>query len=361
MSFQPPTITGVTTHAVIAPLSRPLVTASGAIPAAPLVLIDVETDQGVVGRSYIFGYGPIALKPLTDILASLGEMLIGQPINPVARYRDFENRFRLMGRQGFLGSALGGIDMCLWDAMGKASGMSVAELLGGDCAPISAYDSYGAVEESWGRAALEKSLAEGYRAIKIKLGVGDLEADRAMCRFVRDVIGDECRLMIDYNQSLTAPEAIRLMSALEAEFDFYWLEEPVPAEDFAGHALVRERVGTLVQTGENWWFPEDAARAFDAEICDFAMPDLMKIGGVTGWREVASMAAARAIPVSGHLFPEASAHVLAAASNAHYVEVMDFAQAVLAEPLQVTDGMVAPKGPGLGLEWDMAAVAKYAA
>lgn len=359
--METPRITGITTHAVIAPLARPLVTASGSILSAPLVLIDVETDQGVVGGAYIFAYTPLALKPITETLAALGEMLAGETIAPVERSRAMADRFRLLGRQGFLGMALGGLDMCLWDAMGKTAGLSVARLLGGEDAPQIAYDSYGAYEESWGREAMERSVADGFDAVKIKLGVGDLAADRAMVRRVREVVGPDMKLMVDYNQSLTAPETVRRMTALEEEHDFYWLEEPVPAEDFAGHAIVRERVATPVQTGENWWFPEDAARAFQAEICDFAMPDLMKIGGVTGWRDTAGMAAAASVPVSSHLFPEASAHVLAATPGAHYLEVMDVAAAILLDPVEVEDGRVTPRGPGLGMEWGMRAVAKHAA
>ena len=166
--------------------------------------------------------------------------------------------------------------------------------------------------------------------------------------------------MIDYNQSLTPPEAIRRILAIaDAGIDLAWVEEPVPAEDFAGHAAVRAKVPTPIQTGENWWFPADAARAIDAGISDHAMLDIMKIGGFTGWRRAAAMAEAASMPVSSHLFLEASAHALATTPNAHLVEVLDIAGTVLQSPHQVARGTLAPRGPGLGIAWDEDAVARH--
>ena len=115
-----------------------------------------------------------------------------------------------------------------------------------------------------------------------------------------------------------------------------------------------------IQTGENWWFPEDAARAIAARASDFAMLDIMKIGGVTGWMRAAGQAEGASLPVSSHLFVEASAHMLAVTPTAHWHEYLDIASAVLAEPIAVQGGKVQARGPGLGMDWDEKAVAKYA-
>ena len=172
------------------------------------------------------------------------------------------------------------------------------------------------------------------------------------------MIGPDVRLMIDFNQSLTAPEALRRIRAL-ARFDLEWVEEPVPAEDLAGHARVREGSPVPIQTGENWWFGHDMAHALAAGACDFCMPDLMKIGGVTGWLRAMGQAEAAAVPVSSHLFIEASAHVLPVTPLAHYLEYLDLAGAVLADPPVPVDGCVAARGPGLGMDWDETAVARH--
>ncbi|MBL8837755.1 MAG: mandelate racemase [Alphaproteobacteria bacterium] len=359
-AFEDLTISGLAARAVVAPLERPVRTASGTIPAAPLVLIDIATDQGVVGRAYLFAYTRPALAPLRAMVAALEPLLAGRAAVPADRRRDLDRAFRLLGRQGLVGMAMAGIDMALWDALGRAAGLPVAGLLGGTTAPLPAYDSYGTVDPVADRGALERSLARGFRAIKIKIGEGDLAHDLATVAGVREIVGAETALMVDYNQSLGVAEATRRIDAL-ARFDLAWVEEPVAAEDLAGHAAVRRSVRTPIQTGENWWFPADMAKAIAAGACDFAMPDLMKIGGISGWLSAMGQAEAASIPLSSHLFIEASAHVLAVTPTAHYLEVLDIAGAVLAERAAIVNGRVAPRGPGLGIDWDEAAVAKYAA
>jgi mandelate racemase len=355
----PLTIRGVQTRAVIAPLQRPIRTASGTIPGAPLLLLDIPTDAGVTGRAYVFGYTPLTLRPMAELVTALEETLVGRGVAPVARMRDAERAFRLLGRQGLLGMVLSGLDMALWDALGRVGDLPVTGLLGGEATPIPAYDSYGAIDPVGDRAALEQTLERGFRALKIKLGLGDLEADVAAVKAVRQIVGEKIRLMVDYNQSLTVAEAVRRIERL-SEYDLDWIEEPVPAEDLTGHRQVRASSPVPIQTGENWWFPQDMARAIAAEACDFAMPDLMKIGGVTGWLRAAGQAEAASIPVSGHTFVEASAHVLAVTPTCHWLEYLDIAGAVLAEPAEVRDGTVTARGPGLGIAWNEAAVARYA-
>lgn len=359
LGAEPLVIAEVRARAVDAPLARPITTASGSLPSAPLVLIDVETEQRVTGRAYLFGYTPVTLRPLVAMIENLAERLRGQTVVPVARYRDFENTFRLLGRQGVLGMAIAGLDMAFWDALGRAQGLSVARLLGGEEVPQIAYDSYGVVDPVRDAGAVERSLAQGFTAIKIKLGTSDLAHDVATVAGVREIIGDNTALMVDYNQSLTVPEAIRRAERL-AEYDILWLEEPVPAEDLSGHAMVRAAGPLSVQTGENWWFPQDAARAIAAGASDFAMPDIMKIGGVTGWLRVAGQAEGASLPVSSHTFPEASAHVLAVTPTAHFLEYLDIASAVLRDPPAIAQGALKPQGPGFGMDWDETAVARYA-
>jgi mandelate racemase len=357
-----PTIRALTARCVEAPLARPLRTASGEIPGAPLVLIDVLTEEGITGRAYVFGYTPLTLAPIARFLENLNDALKGKSIGPVERASEFEGRFRLLGRQGLVGMALSGLDMALWDALGRTRNVAVVGLLGGEAAGgaagVPAYDSYGAIDPVADRRALEASLARGFRAIKIKLGLGDLRQDTEIAGAVREIIGPDVALMVDYNQSLDVPEAVRRIRRL-AKYDIAWIEEPVPAEDIAGHARVRAASPVPIQTGENWWFPLDMAKAIAAGACDYAMPDLMKIGGVTGWQRAMGLAEAAGIPVSSHIFVEASAHVLPVTPTAHWLEYMPLADAILAEPAAVVDGNVAPRGPGLGMDWDEKAVARY--
>jgi len=359
MSPSVPKIKDVTARAVDAPLARPIKTSVGTIPSAPLVLIDVITDQDIVGRAYIFGYTPVTLRPLVELVANLKGLLVGKRVSPVERLRDFDGAFRLLGRQGLLGMAISGLDMALWDALGRAQGQSVCRLLGGEEKPVPAYDSYGVIDPRKDAELLQNALEQGFTGIKIKVGTGDLRQDAETVAAVREAIGPDTRLMVDYNQSLTVPEAVRRIDHL-AEYDLQWVEEPVAAEDLAGHATVRAKCRVPIQTGENWWFPEDVARAVSARASDFAMLDIMKIGGVTGWMRAAGQAEGASLPVSSHLFIEASAHVLAVTPIAHFLEYLDVAGAVLREPSKVEHGRLRPRGPGLGLDWDAQAVERYA-
>jgi mandelate racemase len=172
------------------------------------------------------------------------------------------------------------------------------------------------------------------------------------------VIGPDVALMVDYNQALDPVEAGRRIATL-AEHDIHWVEEPVRADDLQGHARVRARSPVRIQTGENWWFPRDMANAIAAGASDYAMLDVMKIGGITGWLRAAGQAEAASLPVSSHTFVEASAHALAVAPTAHWLEHLDIAGIVLAEPYRAIDGFVTARGPGLGIAWDEAAVARY--
>ena len=359
MSRPVPIIKDIRAIAVDAPLTRPIRTSVGSIPSAPLVLIDAVTDQEIVGRAYIFGYSKVALRPLVELLANLRELLLEKPVAPVARMRDLTDAFRLLGRQGLLGMAISGLDMALWDALGQSVDLPVCRLLGGDEKPIPAYDSYGVLDPARDLGQLEDSLERGFKAIKIKIGNGDLAEDLRTVAAVREMIGPDIRLMVDYNQCLTVPEATRRINRL-AEYDLQWVEEPVPAEDLAGHAKVRASCNVAIQTGENWWFPDDTARAVALNACDFAMLDIMKIGGVTGWLRAAGQAEGASLPVSSHLFIEASAHVLAITPTAHYLEHLDVAGSIMRQPPTIDGGTVSPRGPGLGIEWDNSAVGRYA-
>ena len=358
MTSNAPCIERVKARAVDAPIARPVKNAFGVISSAPLVLIDLTTDQGLTGHSYIFAYTRLTLKPLVRLIEDIGNELAGRPIAPFDLMAHLDAKFRLLGWQGLVGMAVSGLDMAFWDALGQSSGQPLATLLGGSPRPIRAYDSYGVIDPKVDQAVLRRSLDRGFRGIKIKCGDGDLANDERVVRGVRDLIGPDIALMIDFNQSLDPEEAKRRIDRLAA-YDLTWVEEPVPQENLAGHARVREGSPIPIQAGENWWFPRGFAEAIAARASDFIMPDLMKVGGITGWLRVAGQAEAASIPMSSHLFAEASAHVLAVTPTAHWLEYLDLAYAVLAQPVEIVDGSLTARGPGLGITWNETAITKY--
>jgi mandelate racemase len=358
MSKSTPAIRSVKARAVVVPLKRPVKNAFGVFATGPLVLIDVETDQGVTGRAYIFAYSNLTLRPLVQLIEDLGRELVGKPIVPFDLMTAMDAKFRLLGWQGLVGMVVSGLDMAYWDALGQCAGKTVAELLGGAPKPVKAYDSYGVVDPVKDEKDLRRSLDQGFRGIKIKGGDGDAENDERVVSGVRTLLGPDIALMIDFNQSLDPAEATRRIERL-APYDLHWIEEPVAQENLLGHAKVRATSPTPIQAGENWWFPRGFAEAIAAGASDFIMPDLMKCGGITGWMRIAGQAEAASIPQSSHLFAEASAHVLAVTPTAHWLEFLDFAGAILTKPAEIIDGALIARGPGLGLEWNEAAVKKY--
>jgi mandelate racemase len=253
--FSKLTIDSIAARAVVAPMARPVRTASGDILAAPLVLVDVQTNEGIVGRSYAFAYTPLMLRTLVQCLHDVTPELVGKAVSPRERIRQLDKRFKLVGWQGVAGMAIGALDMALWDALGRAANLPVAVLLGGEVKPLDAYDSYGILDIKTDLVWIEASVDRGFEAIKIKLGAGEVANDVAIVSAVRKLIGPKLRLMIDFNQSQTTANAIDRILRLK-EFDLTWVEEPVAADDLQGHRAVREAVHpVLIQTGENWWFP----------------------------------------------------------------------------------------------------------
>jgi len=178
-------------------------------------------------------------------------------------------------------------------------------------------------------------------------------------RSVRRRIPDGIALMVDYNQALGVAEALRRGRALDRE-GIYWIEEPIRHDDYAGYARLVAALETPIQIGENFSEVSSMAVALAAKAADFVMPHLERIGGVTGWQRAAGLAAAHRIEMSSHLFPEVSAHLLAATPTGHWLEYMDWSNAVVEEPLAIVDGFAVPtQRPGNGLTWRRDAVERY--
>jgi mandelate racemase len=348
-------------RAVQAPMKRPLQTSGGTVRVAPLALIDLLTEEGVTGRTYLFCYTPLALKPVVQLLQNLSEFLKGDAVAPLELDAKLQRTFRLLGAQGFTGMAMAGIDMAAWDALARAQGLPLARLLGGACKRVPAYNSCGLGIIGVARAADEAAelVAPGFRAVKVRLGYPDARTDADVVRAVRQSIGPDVQLMSDYNQSLSVAEAMRRCDAL-ADESLAWIEEPTRADDHEGHARIRRKSRVPIQIGENWWGPHDMARSLAANACDLGMPDAMKIGGVTGWLRAAALAESAGLPLSSHLFPEVSAHLLAVSPTAHWLEYVDWAEPVLQQPLRIDNGdAIVSDAPGTGIEWNEEQVARH--
>ena len=351
----------VRVRAVEVPMRRPLAVSTGQVSTAPLILVDLHTDSGPVGCSYIFVYAKWALEPTLRLIENFSEIIAGSPLAPLDIEAALQKRLRLIGPQGLTLMALAAIDMAAWDALAKSRDLPLAGLLGGTPQRIPAYNSNGLGIIGVARAATEAKelLAPGFYAVKVRLGYPDVDTDLSVVRAVRGAVGPDVVLMADYNQLLSVPEAIRRIRVLDGE-QLMWVEEPIAAEDARGHAQVKAAVRTAIQTGENWWGPQQMADFLHLNACDYAMPDAMKIGGVSGWLRAAGVAQATGIPLSSHLYPEISAHLLSVTPTRQWLEYVDWAEPILREPVQLEHGYaVASDTPGTGIEWNEDAVRKY--
>jgi mandelate racemase len=356
------TIRAIRAVAVEVPMTYVLGTSRGAFSKAPLILIDLETEEGVTGRSYLWCYVRDTMPAIVSALAALAEMVKGDAVAPPELWNTLAQRFALMGVQGIVRMAMSGLDVAAWDAVAVAAGKPLAALIGGERRTIPAYNSCGLgpmPSPDMVADEAEKLLAGGFRAVKLRLGYPTLAEDRATVRTVRRRIGDDIAIMIDYNQALDERAALARGRMLDDE-DIYWLEEPIRHDDYAAYARLKRALRTPIQIGENFSLPSSMEAALAAEAATYVMPDLERIGGVTGWLGAAKLAAVRNIKMSSHLFPEVSAHLLAATPTCHFLEYVDWADRLVREPLRIVEGAaVVPERPGNGLVWDQAAVARY--
>jgi mandelate racemase len=353
------TVRAIRATPVEVPLNFVLGTSAVAIRQAPLLLIDMETEEGVTGRTYVFCYLRAAASAIMSLLGEVERIVKGDAVAPVELWTKLARRFTLIGVQGIVRMAMAGFDTACWDALSIAAGVPLATFLGAKPRAIPAYNScgLGLTDDLDALASeAEKLLAVGFRAVKLRLGYPTLREDIAAVHAVRMRIGDGVTLMVDYNQVLSVEEALLRGRSLDTE-NIFWLEEPIRHDDYVGAARLARELKVPIQIGENFSLPAAMSFALDQGAADYVMPDLERIGGVTGWRQAVEIAASRRVQMSSHLFPEVSAHLLAATPTCHFLEYVDWANVLVEQPLEIADGhAIIPSRPGNGMVWDKSAV-----
>jgi mandelate racemase len=355
MTTQRLTWRSVEVRAVSVPLRRPVVSKVGLFEAWPMILIDLLTEEGITGRSYLEPYLMQSARYLCPAIRDLAATRVGKPLRPVDDFQALHKSMNLVGYDGLSMIAVSGLDMAAWDATAQAAGLPLAEYLGGSLGQVPAYNSNGLWLTDVGRLADEAAalVAEGgFTGLKLRLGRGRLRDDLAAIAAVRRAAGEEVKLMVDFNQGLSFGDALARCHALDGE-GLYWLEEPIAYNNLNGFARLARELATPVQLGENFYGPQALAQALAMEAGDMVMPDLMRIGGVTGWLRASAIAGSAGIPMSSHLYPEFSAHLLRVTETAHWLEWQDWADPVIAEPFALANGMLTvPDRPGAGIAWN---------
>ncbi len=345
------------------PLSRPIKTAIHDYRSVGVLLIVVDGGDGLAGESYLFAFDLQRLKVFEEMVLSFRSTLIGaDPELSEALWRKLWRDINFFGHKGVAVFALSGIDMAVWDLRGKILERPIHRLLGGCRSAVSTYASGGL----WLNASIDELIAEarsfvaeGFRAVKMRLGHPRMEEDIERVRAVRAAIGPDIALMADANQGFTVDHAIRLGRHLE-EFNLAWFEEPVPAYDLEGSARVAAALDTPIASGETEYSRYGFREMLRLKAADVLMPDLARVGGVSDFVKVGHMADAQDVPVSSHIFTEQSLTLMAALGNATYLEHMPWFGALFREKLEMREGAITvPERPGFGFTFDLDTIERH--
>jgi D-galactarolactone cycloisomerase len=352
------------------PVEGQVFSRSGIRNSRSTTLIKIETDEGIVGWGSCSGNGELIELIVARILKPI---LLG--MNPTESEEIWERAYvrgghKEFGTRGVGIVALSGVDIALWDILGKSRGVPIYQLLGGkfrEKVPVYATALY--PEEPGIVAARARAFADqGFHGVKIKVGF-DLAQDIRIVRAVRQELGRDFIIMTDANQGYTIEVALKAAGAY-SDCGVFWLEEPLFAENIEGHAVLRESGNVPIAVGENlhtcYAFENFVARG----AVDFLQPDVARAGGITEIKKIALMAGKHKVPLSFHTWGDgialaASLHLSTALKECTLME-LDYTynplrNELLREPLLFCDGfMVPPEKPGLGVEPDPAALQKFA-
>jgi L-alanine-DL-glutamate epimerase-like enolase superfamily enzyme len=328
--------------------------------APGMTQLELHTDAGIVGRSIPSGSQEIITGQLMPKITGMNPFHIEAIWDRMYRFN------RKPVAKGLYISAMGSIDIAIWDIIGKALNMPVCEVLGVFSERIRVYAAGGYYEEGKGIKELAKEMegyvSEGFHAVKMKIGGEAMDVDAERVRAVREAIGPKIDLMIDANNRWTAPEAIRFGRMVE-KYNPFWFEEPVEADDFAGCAEVKRKLNIPIAAGENEFTRWGARDLITANAVDVLQCDTVLAGGISEGRKIANLASAHHIQVSPHGNPHMAVHLLASLPNALIMETYPAVESQynLALPLfPVKDGYIqVPKKPGLGIDPDPEIVKKY--
>ena len=353
-------ITAIDSFILTIPLQRPM---SRQYPHHKLVVAEISTDEGIGGLGYTLGFGGGNVEAVQVYLETrLKPVLLGE--DPLFVQRLWERMYRAdMGKKhGVAACALSALDIGLWDIVGKVAGLPLYKLWGAVTDRVPAYGSGGfsgySVEDLISEA--QKYAALGCRYYKMKIHHPDPYENRRRVEAVRRALGDGVRLMVDVNQRLDVLANIRQAALLE-DFDLFWYEEPVLADDVAACAEVAQAIRIPVATGENAYTRFEFRDLIERRAARYLMPDVCHANGFSETLRIGQLAAAHQVPLTPHLAHELSIQVIGALANGFLVEFIDWIPPDLFEhALECSDGHFRiPDRPGHGMVLARGARAKY--
>lgn len=359
-------VTGYRTWAVQVPMTDQAVVAT----MSTYVLLQVQTDEGVDGIAYASRITPAYVRPFITTLEGFLDTLVGRDplaiesiVTPVVGVAASTSIFRRGGSwPGYQARIASAVDVALWDIRGKVTGQPVHRLLGGFRDRVPCYASWriepGTDEARDLGASARHLLERGFRAMKFHVRHLDETGLVSHLRQLRDAVGPGIDIMVDNYQGWDLKQSIRTARLL-TEYDPYWIEDPMPLDDYDGMRQLRDSVDVRICAGEQYRDLVSFRRLLENRSVDIAMVDLDV--GITGFLKIAHLAEAFGVPVVSHLATEVMAPCVAAVPNGLTVEYIPYAQPLFREPMQLDGGeLVLPMRPGLGLEFDEKALRELA-
>jgi L-alanine-DL-glutamate epimerase-like enolase superfamily enzyme len=366
-------ITDIRTVIVRVPIERPTAIATRQLGAREYILVWIDTDGGHTGIGYTYA-GTVGGRAVCDLVQdAFRPLLTGQDPRLIERHwAAMYQEVLLAGRRGAALRAISAVDIALWDLLGKLANLPLYRLLGGWADEVPAYASGGYYRPGDPLENIREEMRSykelGFTDVKMKVGGAAFEVDVARVQAAREAIGPTCRLALDANNAWRWPyEAIRFARAVEA-CDIWWLEEPLSPEDIAGHAEIARTLEMPVATGEIHATRWDFRDIIEHQAADILQPDVGVLGGITEWLKIAHTAATFNLPVAPHWHANSHVHLVAAVHNCITVEyfvleqdIYNFERLVTVETrLRPQDGQLPlPTGPGLGMELDEQAIARW--
>ena len=327
-------------------------------------IVRITCADGAQGTGYTYTIGTGGSSVVALLRDHLAPLLVGEDAAEVERLWKrlfFHTHATAVGAITSL--ALAAIDTALWDLRCRRAGLPLWQMAGGAQRAVPVYTTEGGWLHHPPQQLVDETLAakaQGFRGAKLKVGKPAIGEDVRRLDAVRAAVGGDFELMVDANQAWTVPEALRRAHAYSA-LQLAWLEEPLPAEDLGGHVELAARATMPIAVGESLYHPAHFREYLERGACSIVQVDCARIGGITPWLKVAHLAETFNVPVCPHFLMELHVSLAAAVPNGAWVEYIPQLDAITTSRLAMADGCaIPPAAPGLGIDWDHAAIDRLA-